>query len=532
MKWLNGYRMRLVLVGVVAAIVLGGGGRANAEYIMSEPASVGPVINDATDVQECDFSHDGLELYYASERPGGYGHWDIWVANRETLNSPWQEPVNLGPSVNSSAGEAEPSISPDGLELYFRLWNQWNLLVTRRPSKGEPWSTPVEVGPTINSYDVWEPDISADGLSLYFSTNRPGGYGGGDIWVATRTTIDDDWGEPVNLGPNVNRPGGDHGPSISSDGLALAFYRFPRRLLITTRKSIDDDWEPAVDLLGMGMGPAFSPDGSTIYFDSGGISDIWQARFIPTVDFNGDGIVDAADICIMVDHWGEDYSLCDIGPMPWGNGIVDVQDLIVLSEHLFKEVDDPTLIAHWPLDEAQGDIAYDNAGICDGTLLGAPVWQTTGGMVDGAIQLDGVDDCIVTDSIPNSIKGPFSVFAWVKGGAPGQVVLSQMGGARWLCADQSEGNLMTELKGTGRDTAILLSQTIITDDNWHRIGLVWDGSHRTLYVDGLAVAEDEQTNLEASENGLYIGTGKAVEPGSYWSGLIDDVRVKDRAVKP
>jgi len=52
---------------------------------------------------------------------------------------------------------------------------------------------------------------------------------------------------------------------------------------------------------------------------------------------NGDGIVNVADMCVMVDHWGENYSLCDIGPMPWGDGIVDVQDLIVLAEHLFEE---------------------------------------------------------------------------------------------------------------------------------------------------------------------------------------------------
>ena len=66
--------------------------------------------------------------------------------------------------------------------------------------------------------------------------------------------------------------------------------------------------------------------------------DIYQVPIIPIVDFNADGIVDASDVCIMVDHWGEDYSLCDIGPMPWGDGIVDVQDLIVLAEHLFEEI--------------------------------------------------------------------------------------------------------------------------------------------------------------------------------------------------
>ena len=91
---------------------------------------------------------------------------------------------------------------------------------------------------------------------------------------------------------------------------------------------------------------------------------------------------------------------------------------------------------------------------------------------------------------------------------------------------------MTELKGPGRSTVPMLSQTTITDGNWHRIGLVWDGSHRTLYVDEIAVAEDAQDNLAGSDNGLYIGTGKAMEPWSFWSGLIDDVRIYNRAVKP
>jgi len=56
----------------------------------------------------------------------------------------------------------------------------------------------------------------------------------------------------------------------------------------------------------------------------------------PPPDFNGDGIVDAVDMCLMIDYWGTDEPLCDIGPMPWGDGIVDVQDLVVLAEHLFE----------------------------------------------------------------------------------------------------------------------------------------------------------------------------------------------------
>ncbi len=249
-------------------------------------------------------------------------------------------------------------------------------------------------------------------------------------------------------------------------------------------------------------------------------------------DFNGDGVVDGADIIIMADHWHTDEPFCDIAPSPCGDGIVDVQDLIFLSEHLFEEVDDPTLVAHWALDEAEGDIAFDSAGTNDAVIFGDPLWQPSGGWVDGAIQLDGVDDCVIIGSVPNPTEGPFSVLVWVKGGTPGQVILSQIGGVNWLCTDSLEGNLMTELKGSGRSATELLSQTIITDGDWHRIGLVWDGSSRKLYVDGVSVAQDTQDALEGSDNGLYIGCDKAMRSGTYWSGLIDDVRIYNRAVKP
>ena len=65
--------------------------------------------------------------------------------------------------------------------------------------------------------------------------------------------------------------------------------------------------------------------------------DFWQVPVLPIVDLNRDGNVDANDMCIIVDNWDTDNSLCDIAPMPWGDGIVDVEDLIVLAEHLFEE---------------------------------------------------------------------------------------------------------------------------------------------------------------------------------------------------
>jgi len=256
---------------------------------------------------------------------------------------------------------------------------------------------------------------------------------------------------------------------------------------------------------------------------------IGQAPIIPIFDFNGDGIVDSADMCIMIDHWGEDYSLCDIGPTPLGDGVVDVEDLKVLAEHLFEEVDDPTLIAHWPLDETEGMSAADSVSGNDATVVGGTTWQPDSGQVDGALQLDGVSGCAITGPVLNPADGPFSIFAWVRGGAPGQVVISELMSANWLMLD-AEGKLMTEVKGPGGEP--LLSETIITDGNWHRIGLVWDRSYRRLCVDDIVVAEDVQDGLESSYKGLYIGTDKDRQAGTFWDGLIDDVRIYNRAVSP
>jgi hypothetical protein len=350
----------------------------------------------------------------------------------------------------------------------------------------------LNLGPTVNSSrSDWSPNISADGLTLFFHSFRLGGLGNAGLYMTTRTTKDHEWGEAANLGPTVNSSSKDCDPSVSANGSTLYFC-------------------------------SIRPGGF-------GSWDLWQVSIEPVVDLNGDGIVDAADMCIIVDHWGEDYSLCDIGPTPFGDGIVDVQDLIVLAEHLFTY---PGAVAYWKLDETEGDIAYDSVAANDAVVIGEAIWQPTGGQINGALQFDGVNDYLVTGTVLDLAEGSFSVFAWVKGGAPGQAVLSQMGGARWLCTDLLEGNLKTELKATGRNATELLSQTIITDGDWHRIGLVWDGSHRMLYVDDVAVAEDTQTDLEGSENGLYIGAGNNREPGTYWSGLIDDVRIYGRAISP
>jgi L-ascorbate metabolism protein UlaG (beta-lactamase superfamily) len=192
---------------------------------------------------------------------------------------------------------------------------------------------------------------------------------------------------------------------------------------------------------------------------------------------------------------------------------------------------DFSLAAYWKLDETEGDIAHDSAGTNDGTVFGSATWQPAGGMVGGALLFDGVDDYVSTPFVVNPTAGAFSAFAWVKGGGAGQVILSQKKGSDWLMASAADGTLATELKAS-RGGKTGKSSVSIIDGAWHRVGLAWDGSNRILYVDDAQAAKDPQTSLTGTTDGLIIGAGNATAPGTFWMGLIDDIRLHNRAIRP
>jgi len=220
--------------------------------------------------------------------------------------------------------------------------------------------------------------VSADGLELYFDDGwpplapgcdpRPGGHGLGDIWVSKRETRDADWGLPVNLGPNINSFEYDGTAHLSADGLSLFFSASPLGytangdIFVSTRATVTDSWGypsrfEALNSARHDTGLTFAIGDSTLYFVRSdpynpnatyepalATFDLWQVEVTPVVDFNGDGIVDCVDICVMTDFWGTNESLCDIAPPPFGDGIVDVQDLILLVEHLTSAADDPNAV--------------------------------------------------------------------------------------------------------------------------------------------------------------------------------------------
>ena len=355
----------LICALAVVGVLLITGGYSKADFVFGEPENLGPVINTAFADGGPSVSSNGLTLYSGdapwSLIPGGYGGTDIWIATRPSTDQEWDSVTDPGTGINTSYNDGTPHISADGLSLFLSSnrpggHGDNDIWVLTRPSLDALWSASVNVGPTVNSQrSELFPCISPNGLELYFySSGQPDGLGIGDLWVSRKSSPIDPWGQPENLGPNINSSKDDGWPCLLSDGLTLIFNSnravSPEDydLYMSRRTSLEDPWQEAVNLGALvnspsnDGAPSVSADGRWLYFHSErpggqGDLDIWRASIVPIVDFNGDGIVDADDLCTMIDYWGTDEPLCDIGPMPFGDGVVDVKDLIVLAEHLFEE---------------------------------------------------------------------------------------------------------------------------------------------------------------------------------------------------
>ena len=332
---------------------------AKGDFTFGTPTNLGLPVNSFDNDMSPSIRGDGLEMYFNSDRDGGEGTIDIWVSTRGNKEDDWGAPTNLGAPINTWDWQTGPCISADGLELIFKDWDLW---VARRATVSDPWGAPEKhTTSNINAIGGSASSLSSDGLSLFLASPWPKDWAlwEWDLFVSTRPTRDDLWSEPVNLGPTVNGVNGtweNRDPSISADGLVLFFISDRpggsggADLWMTRRSTIDGPWSepvnlgPTINSDRTEFTPEISPDGRSLLFSSNrregrvGGFDIWQASIDPIVDLNADGIVDSADMVIVVDHWGTDNSLCDIGPTPFGDGIVDVQDLIVLAEHLFEEV--------------------------------------------------------------------------------------------------------------------------------------------------------------------------------------------------
>jgi WD40-like Beta Propeller Repeat len=293
---MNAKTMLVVPAAVVGLACAAVGAQAGSSSTWAPAQKIDEIAGNSSElntpaVDGCPIqSPDGLSLYMASNRPGGMGLLDIWVARRPHRRAPWGAPQNLGEPVNSAADDFCPTPIRDG-GLFFvsrealpGSCGMGDIYFTRQNRK-RGWSEPrrlgcapygpnsaldeqgpsyVESGWKASLYfsrssatvpgDIYvskafagwgfgpaapvselndavandiQPNVRADGREVVFSSNRTGTLGGQDVWVATRRSSHHRWSVPLNLGDAVNTAAAETRPSFSWDARTLLFGRAP-----------------------------------------------------------------------------------------------------------------------------------------------------------------------------------------------------------------------------------------------------------------------------------------------------------------
>jgi len=229
---------------------------------------------------------DGNQLYFTSDRTGGMGGQDVWVSER--VGGEWKPAKNLGPPIHTAGDEGPDSFSISENALYFTACDRefghggCDIYVSFKLSDGK-WSLPENLGEPVNSsHNESNASISSDGDFIIFTSDRPGGQGGADLWMAKRGEMIKKlmpgfstagrWEEPVNLGESVNTADWEGVGFLMPDNQTLYFSSRGRGgagadVFRSVRK--EDTWSPAQN-----MGDIINTSRDDIYFTLPGSGDL------------------------------------------------------------------------------------------------------------------------------------------------------------------------------------------------------------------------------------------------------------------
>jgi len=271
-----------------------------------KPVNLGTAINTKYEEYFPGLDIEEQTLYF-TRRDGSLSIYeqdeDLFISDLVEQNGDWiwSASKNIGPPVNTRENEGAFSASPDGKFLFFTSCSRpggvgrCDIWYTAR--EGETWTEPKNLGQPVNSRE-WEsqPSISADGVTIYFASNRPGGFGGTDIWYSKKTN--GKWGNPINLGPGINTPRDEQFPFIHNDGTTLYFTSeglpgMGKSDIFLTR-SINGKWSTPMNLgypintSGDEWNFIVNRSGDVAYFSSSGLSPNYGGMDIYSVELYED----------------------------------------------------------------------------------------------------------------------------------------------------------------------------------------------------------------------------------------------------
>jgi Tol biopolymer transport system component len=199
--------------------------RATPYGTFGTPVLLRALMSSATDAGPC-VRRDELEIFFYSKRTGGTGDNDIWRATRSTRASSFSAPVNVK-ELNTTAKDSEPSVTGDGLAIYFTSERTGgkggaDIWTASRPSTSKPFGTAKPVTELNSAADERGPHISADGLAIVWSSARSGGAGGTDLYFASRSARSAPFSNGYRI-TTVSSKSADVTPSLSAHKDQLFF---------------------------------------------------------------------------------------------------------------------------------------------------------------------------------------------------------------------------------------------------------------------------------------------------------------------
>jgi Tol biopolymer transport system component len=244
-----------------------------------QPALFGPGIISTGDMElNAAFAPDGRTLYFTKRTP----KYQLWTILVSTLKGDrWSTPQVV--NFSGQYGDFDPFVSPDGSELFYssnrpapgKVKPDFDIWVVNKTATG--WSTPVNLGPEVNTESQeYYPSVSKNG-TLYFSSNRAGGKGSGDIYRSR--LVNGKYSQPENLGDEINSKYSEGDPYIAPDESFLIFVSYNRPdslgdgdLYISLNQN--GHWTAAkhlgapINSSALDFCPNMSPDGKYFFFTS------------------------------------------------------------------------------------------------------------------------------------------------------------------------------------------------------------------------------------------------------------------------